>query len=302
MRSRLQPTTVLAACILVFTGALSAGEIKVMTSGAFTAAYLDLKPAFEHSSKHQVVTLATTMGVGAESIPSRLRGGETVDVVIVDDDSLKQLIAEGLVAAGSRVPLARSAIGMAVKAGSRKPDISSVPALRRALLEANSIAYSASISGTYLSTEVFRRLGIADQIAGKSHRIERERVGAVVARGDAELGFQQISELLPVHGIEIVGPLPDAVQKISVFSAGVAAHSANPDAARELIRFLASPESARAVSRSGLEPIAAHRATERRFRALSRPKMTLAVRIDLLLAPAKLCRSAACSHESGTTN
>lgn len=258
MRSRLQSTLVVAAGILLFTGAVSAGEIQVMTSGAFTAAYLDLKPAFERSSKHHVVTLATTMGVGAESIPSRLRGGETADVVIVDDDSLKALIAEGLVAAGSRVPLARSAIGMAVKAGSVKPDISSVAALRRALLNAKSIAYSASVSGTYLSTEVFQRLGIADQIAAKSHRIERERVGAVVARGEAELGFQQISELLPVRGIELVGPLPDAVQKISIFSAGISAHSGNPDTARELIRFLASPESARAVSRSGLEPIAAH--------------------------------------------
>ena len=207
---------------------------------------------------HKLVTLATTMGVGAESIPSRLRNGETADVVIVDDDSLKALIAEGLVAAGSRVPLARSAIGMAVKAGSVKPDISSVAALRRALLNAKSIAYSASISGTYLSKEVFQRLGIADEIAAKSHRIERERVGAVVARGEAELGFQQISELLPVQGIELVGPLPDAVQKISLFSAGINAHSGNSDAARELIRFLASPESAGAVSRSGLEPIAAY--------------------------------------------
>jgi len=258
LRSRLLSTVAVAAGILLFTGAVSAREIQVMTSGAFTAAYLDLKPAFERSSRYRVVTLATTMGVGAESIPNRLRGGETADVVIVDDDSLNALIAEGLVAAGSRVPLARSAIGMAVKAGSAKPDISSVAALRRALLEAKSIAYSASVSGTYLSTEVFRRLGIAYQVAAKSHRVERERVGAVVARGEAELGFQQISELLPVRGIELVGPLPNAVQKISLFSAGVTAHSGNSDAARELILFLASPEAARAVSRNGLEPIAAH--------------------------------------------
>ena len=258
MRSRRQTIALLAASILLFTGATSAAEIQVLTSGAFTAAYLDLKPAFERSSRHQLVTRATTMGVGANSIPSRLRDGEAADVVIVDDDSLNALIAEGLVAAGSRVPLARSGIGMAVKAGAPKPDISSVAALRRALLEAKSIAYSASVSGTYLSTEVFRRLGIADQIAAKSHRIEGERVGAVVARGEAEIGFQQMSELLPVQGIEIVGTLPDAVQKISVFSAGVATHSRNPDAARELIRFLASPESAPAVSKSGLEPTAAH--------------------------------------------
>jgi molybdate transport system substrate-binding protein len=128
--------------------------------------------------------------------------------------------------------------------------------LTRTLLQAKSIAYSASVSGRYLTTELFQRLGIAEQVAGKSRRIEGERVGAVVARGEAELGFQQTSELLPVPGIDYVGPLPSEVQRVSVFSAGVAAHSRNPAAAAALIRFLASRDAAAAVSATGLDPVA----------------------------------------------
>ena len=144
---------------------------------------------------------------------------------------------------------------MAIRAGAPKPDISSVEALTRALLQAKSIAYSAQASGVYLSTELFQRLGIADQLMGKSQRIERERVGAVVARGEAEIGFQQISELLPVAGIDYVGPLPAEVQRITVFSAGVAADTKSPEAARALIRFFMSPEAARVMTKSGLEPM-----------------------------------------------
>jgi molybdate transport system substrate-binding protein len=157
--------------------------------------------------------------------------------------------------AGSRVDVARSAIGMAVRAGAPKPDISSVDALKRTLLRAKSVAHSASVSGVYLSTELFQRLGIADQMKGKTQRIERERVGAVVARGEAEIGFQQISELLPVPGIDYVGPLPPEVQRVTVFSAGVGARARDPEAARAFIRFLASPDAAAVISTTALEPI-----------------------------------------------
>lgn len=229
-------------------------EITVMTSGAFTAAFLELKPQLERATGNKIVVATTTMGSGANSIPNRIRRGETVDVVIMADDALTALIDEGLVLRESRVPLARSSIGMAVPSGAPRPDISSADALRRALLQAESIAYSASVSGDYLSTEGFERLGIADQIRDKMRRIEGERVGAVVARGEAEIGFQQISELLPVAGIDLVGPLPAEVQKVSVFSAGIAAASANAAAARALIQFVSSPQAAAAVQRSGLEP------------------------------------------------
>ena len=231
-------------------------DIIVMTSGAFTAAYLELIPQLELTTKKKIVTAATSIGAGPNSIPSRLQRGEAVDVVIVADAVLVELIKDGNVLAESRTPLARSAIGMAVRAGAPKPDISSVEALKRTLLQAKTIAYSVSVSGRYISTELLQRLGIADQVIGKCRRIEGERVGAVVARGNAEIGFQQISELLPVPGIEYVGPLPPEVQRVSLFSAGVAVAARDSDAARALIKFLASPEAIHAIKKSGLEPIA----------------------------------------------
>jgi molybdate transport system substrate-binding protein len=161
------------------------------------------------------------------------------------------------VVAASRVDLVRSSIGMAVRKGAPRPDISTVEALKRTLLEAKSIAYSASASGVYLSTEMFQKLGIADQVMPKAKRIESERVGTVVARGDAEIGFQQVSELLPIAGIDYVGLLPPEVQKVTVFSAGIATKAQQPDAARELIRFLSSSAAAPAIARTGLEPLTA---------------------------------------------
>ncbi len=244
------------AGLLLVAGAAVGAEIKVMTSGAFTAAYLELKPQFERATQHNIVTLTTSIGTGADSIPERLQRGESVDVVIVDDAALDELIQKGRVLAGSKVPLGRSSIGMAVRAGAPKPDISSVEALKNTLLQAKSIAYSASVSGRYLSGELFPRLGVAGQIAAKSKRITGERVGSVVARGEAEIGFQQVSELLPIEGIDYVGPLPPEVQKITVFSAGVAAGSKGQDAARALIKFLASPSAVPAIIKSGMEPVA----------------------------------------------
>lgn len=231
-------------------------DIRVMTSGAFTAAYRQLGPQFERATGHRLVTEATTMGTGATSIEARLAAGESVDVVIVDDGALQQWAERGRVVPGTRVPLARSQIGMVVRRGAPKPDIGSVDALRQTLLSARSIAYSASVSGTYLSTELFQRLGVADTVLPRSRRIEGERVAAVVARGEAEIGFQQISELLPEPGVDFVGPLPGEAQKTTVFSAGVAAASRHPVAARQFIDFLASPSSAAAIAKTGLEPIA----------------------------------------------
>jgi molybdate transport system substrate-binding protein len=231
-------------------------EIRVMTSGAFTAAYLELIPRLELLTKKKLVTAATSIGTGENSIPNRLRRGESADVVIVADAVLVGFINDRLVMAESYTPLARSAIGMAVRRGAPKPDISTVDALKHTLLQAKSIAYSASVSGDYVSTELFQRLGIADQVLSKSRRIEGgERVGAVVARGEAEVGFQQISELLPIPGIDHITPLPPEVQKLSIFSAGVALNSRNRDAAHAVIRFLSSPEAAGAITNSGLEPI-----------------------------------------------
>jgi molybdate transport system substrate-binding protein len=243
------------ASLLFSAGALQGAEISVMTSGAFTAAYLELKQQFERVTQNKVVTLATTMGTGPDYIPSRLQRGQAVDVVIVDTAALDQLIRDGKVLAHSKTPLARSNIGMAVRKGTPKPDISSVDALKQTLLQARSIAYSGSVSGLYVSTELFQHLGIADQIAVKSRRIDRERVGAVVARGEAEIGFQQASELLAIQGIDYVGPLPPELQRTTVFSAGVTTSAKQPDLARALIQFLASSSALPVIIKSGMEPV-----------------------------------------------
>jgi molybdate transport system substrate-binding protein len=227
-----------------------------MNSGGFAAAYRELAPEFERTTKNTLVTSwGASMGSGPDTIPSRLERGEPVDVLIMAGSALDELIKKGKVVPGSRVDLARSVIGMAVRAGAPKPDISSVDAFKRTLLEAKSIAFSTSASGVYLSNELFPRLGIADQIIGKSKRIEGEPVGAVVARGEAEIGFQQISELLSVPGIDFVGPLPAAIQKVTVFSAGIAVGAKEPEAARALIKFLTSPAAVPAITKSGLEPV-----------------------------------------------
>lgn len=241
------------ACLLLQAQASAPRGIVVMTSGAFTAAHLELAPDFERSTTIKVSTGATSMGVGAESIPSRLQRGDPVDVVIVAGDALDEMIRDGRIVAGSRVDLARSSIGMVVRAGARKPDISTVAALTNALLDAKSIAVSSSVSGNYFTNELFPRLGIADRVQGKVRRSEGERVGTMVARGDAEVGFQQMSELLPIAGIDVVGPIPPEVQRVTVFAAGVATTSKSQDAARAYIKFLASPAASSAVAKSGLE-------------------------------------------------
>ena len=244
------------ASLLLAAATTLAQQVRVMTSGGFTAAYLELVPQFEQSTKHKVTTaFGASMGGAPDSIPSRLERGEPVDVIIMAAPALDILIKEGKVVPGSRVDLVRSVIGMAVRAGAPRPDISTVDGLKRTLLQAKSIAYSASASGVYISTELFQRLGVADQVKHKTKRIESERVGTVVARGDAELGFQQVSELLPIAGVDYVGPLPEAVQQVTVFSAGIATKATEPEAAKALIGFLSSPSARPAISKSGLEPV-----------------------------------------------
>jgi len=246
-----------ALLILLTAAAAQADEIKVMTSGAVSAALRELVPAFERASGSTLTIVSGGSVAGAtDSIPDRLQRGERTDVLIMAAAGIDDLAKAGRAVAGSRVDLARSSIGIAVRAGTRKPDISSVDALKRALLNAASVAYSSSVSGVYVSTELFARLGIADQMRAKSRRVESEPVAAVVARGEAEIGFQQISELRPAAGVEVVGPLPAEVQRVTVFSAAAATNSANPDGGRKLIAFLASPAASAAIARSGMDPIA----------------------------------------------
>ena len=243
--------------VLLTAVAAQADEIKVMTSGALAVALKELTPAFERASGSTLIVVSGGSVAGApDSIPDRLQRGERADVLIMAAAGIDDLTKAGRVVAGSRVDLARSSIGLAVRKDAPKPDISTVDALRRALLQASSVAYSSSVSGVYVSTELFQRLGIAAEMRTRSRKVEREPVGAVVARGEAEIGFQQISELRAVAGVEVVGPLPPAVQRVTVFSAAAATGSPNPGGGRALIAFLASPNASAAIAKSGMEPVA----------------------------------------------
>ena len=246
------------AALVLFTGAADAAEVRVMISGGLTAAFNMLIPEFERKSGNKVlVAYGPSMGTTINAIPVRLGRGEPADVLIMVGYALGDLIKQGKVVENSRVDLVKSRIGVAVKAGAPKPDISSADAVRQALLAAGSVAYSDSASGVYVSTEMFQKLGIAEEMKGKAKMIPATPVAEIVATGEAEIGFQQISELKPVAGIDIVGPLPAELQKITVFSAGIATGAREPAAGQALVEFLSSsPVAKEAMVKSGLDPIA----------------------------------------------
>ena len=249
---------IVAAALLTASSARAA-DLHVMISAGFHGVYAALAPAFERASGHRLVTVrGPSMGDSPEAIPARLARGEAADVVIMDGEAADELARRGLLRAGSSVELARSQVGMVVRAGAPKPDIGTVEAFRRALLAANSIAYSDSGSGTYLSTKLFAQLGVAEQVAGKSRKVRGppsgEPVAAVVARGEAEVGFQQVSELIHVPGVTFVGALPAELQPGFSFAGALAAMARQPDAAAALLRFLSSPEADPVIVEAGLKP------------------------------------------------
>ncbi|MGO4332086.1 substrate-binding domain-containing protein [Cupriavidus sp. 2TAF22] len=250
-----------AASLVLAAGNALADEVKVMNSGGFTAAYKALGPSFEKATGHTLSTAwGPSMGKSPEAIPNRLARGEHADVVIMVGYALDDLVKQGKVIPDSRTDLADSRIGLAVRAGAARPDIGTVDAFRDTLLKAGSIAYSDSASGVYVEKEMFRKLGIEEQVKGRAHMIEKIPVGSVVASGDYQVGLQQVSELLPVQGITFVGKIPESMQKITTFAAGVPVGAEHPDAGRALIRYLASPAARAEVERSGLDPIVSPKA------------------------------------------
>ena len=259
-RSLVRWLAIVGAAALLLVRAASAADVQVMISSGFHGVYSELAPAFERASGHHLVTIrGPSMGDSPEAIPARLARGEAADVVILDGGAADELGKQGLVRSDSKVDFARSLIGMVVRSGAEKPDIGSVEAFRSTLLAAKSIAYSDSGSGTYLSTTLFPKLGIAEQIAGKSRKVRGppsgEPVAAVVARGEAEIGFQQVSELIHVPGITFVGTIPAEVQPAIFFAGALTRTVRQPEAASALIRFLASPEAAPVISKAGLVPL-----------------------------------------------
>lgn len=222
-------------------------EIRVMQSAAFKEAYETLVSGFERASGHKVTTLWTP----SVDMMGQLKGGEVVDLVIMSASAIDELVKHGKLA--DRTDLATSGIGVAVRAGAPKPDISSGDALKRAVLAAKSIVYSTGPSGIYLKA-LFERMGIAAQIKSKILICKGEPAGAVVARGEAEIGFQQVCELLPVAGIDLVGPLSSDIQIITTFSAGVHVDAAQTEAARALVSHLTAKQAHPVIRKCGMEP------------------------------------------------
>jgi molybdate transport system substrate-binding protein len=250
------------AVALVIPATLLAEDVRVMTSAGFYSVYTELGPEFERVTGHHLITTrGPSMGDSPEAIPNRLARGETADVIILDGGIVDDLTLKGVVRDGSKVVLALSQVGMAVRAGARVPDIGSVDAFRRTLLAAGSIGYSDSGSGTYLSMVLFPKLGIAEQIAGKSRKVRGppsgEPVAAVVARGEVEIGFQQVSELMNVPGVMLVGALPADLQPGFTFAGAIPITATQPDAAAALLRFLASPAASAVKTKYGLAAPAA---------------------------------------------
>jgi len=237
--------------VLMLAGTAAAVEIQVIASSAFREVYLELVPQFEQMHKQKVVASFSS----SPDIMKRAKAGESADLFILASGSVDELIKVGKVVPGSRVDLAKSGMGIAVRAGAPRADISSSDAVKRALLAAKSIGYSGGASGAYV-TELFQRMGIAEELKPKLRQAPPGvPVGALVARGEVEIGLHQMSELLPVAGIDILGPLPADIQQFTVFAAGVSTGAKTPDAAKELVKFLTAPETVPLIRKKGMEPV-----------------------------------------------
>jgi molybdate transport system substrate-binding protein len=252
----LNATTETATIILVeqsieaSTAMAAPTEIKVLSSIATREAYLELVPRFERASGHKV---ATTWS-GTVDIMKRMAAGERHDVVMISSTEMEELIRHGKIAGGSKVNMARCGIGVAVRAGAPKPDLGSAEALKRALLAAKTVGYTSGPSGVYMG-QLIERMGIAADIKPKYRGVPSGgTIGTIVATGEAEIGFQQVSELVHIKGIDYVGPLPADVQKVTVFTAGIQAGAQHADAAKELLAYLTAPVAAPIYKKHGLEP------------------------------------------------
>ena len=244
---------------LLFALGVHAATIDVISSGAFYATMEELKPVFEEKTGHKVnLQSGSSMGASTTAIPNRLKRGETFDLIILASDQLDKMIADDFAVQGSRVDLVHSSIGMMVRKGQPKPDISTKAAFDKVLMDAKSIGYSASASGTHLAEKVFPSFG--ESVTSKTKLIVGDRVATWIGRGDLEIGFQQVSEIVPFTGekgsVDLVGPIPAPYQKVTIFSIGVAKGSKEPAAAQELVKFLIAKENYPRLTEQGLIPAA----------------------------------------------
>jgi len=248
--------TLLAVAIaLMAAGAASsatAAEIKVLTAGAFKQVLVALVPDFEKQTGHKVTVDNETVG----ALTKRIEGGEAFDVAVLTPGAVKELAAKGKLVEGSASTLARVGVGVMVKAGAPAPDISSVEAFKRALLAAKSVAYidpaSGGSSGIYVAG-LLDKLGIADQVKPKAKLKKGGYVADLIASGEAELGIHQISEIVPVKEVTLIGPLPAEIQNYTVYAAGIGAGSKDAEAAKALIKALTGPAAAAVLKSKGME-------------------------------------------------
>src|SRR5258705_830876 len=239
-----------AACALLLSGMADAAEIQVLSTQATQEAYLELVAQFEKASGHKFTTIFTR----TLNVQKRLADGEPYDLIIMAGPAIDEQIRLGKALAGSRVDFAQSGTGLAVRKGAPKPDISSPDALKKTLLAAKSIGYSTGPSGLYM-LGVFEKMGIAAEVKGKLKQTPSGVfVGTLIASGETEIGFQQISELVHFAGIDYVGPLPGELQRMTVFSSGIHAGAKQAEAARALVKFLTAPAAAPVIRKHGLEP------------------------------------------------
>jgi molybdate transport system substrate-binding protein len=235
---------------LLLSSAAGAADIKVLSTQATEEAYRELIPQFEKASGHKVTTVFT----GTLDANKRLAAGETYDLLIMSGSSIEEHIKGGKVVAGSRIDIAKSGVGVGVKAGAPKPDIGTTEALKKTLLAAKSIGYSTGPSGIYV-VGLFQRMGIADEIKGKLKQTPTGVfVGSIIASGEAEIGFQQVSELSHFAGVDYVGPLPADAQQFTMFASGIVAGAKEAEAATALVKFITAPAAAAAFKKRGMEP------------------------------------------------
>jgi molybdate transport system substrate-binding protein len=230
--------------------------LKIITSGAFAAALTELLPTYREMHGADVeLSFGSSLGAAHDSIPTRLSKGERFDLYFMARDAVDEFTAQGFIREDGGFDLVESYIGAAVRTEDPAPDIGTAEALRKTLLAARSVAHAASVSGIYISTELFPALGIAAEMKKTARTIFSERVGTVVARGEADLGFQQVSELLPIEGVKVIGRLPEPYQHPYRFCVAMDAGTDNVEEATRLMRFVASEEAAPIVRKTGLEPL-----------------------------------------------
>ncbi len=230
-------------------------ELKVIISGGFSGPYEQLLPQLERTAGISIATgSGSSQGKGPQTIAAQLARGAPADVVILSREGLTELIAARWIAAGTDVDLARTPIGVAVRAGAPKPEVRSVDQFKQAVLKARMVAVPSSTSGIFLVEEIFPRLGIAGSVKVKATP-RGSGAAAMVATGEADIGLLPVSEIVHAHGIELAGVIAEEIQLHQIFSAAIVAGSKQIEAAKRLIAFLNSAPAAQTIRRGGMEPL-----------------------------------------------